>query len=234
MLEVKGTDAFYGSLQVLWDVSLEVGDETVCLIGPNGHGKTTIINVISGIIPHAVGYIKFNGEYIDKLPPHKIVDRGIVQIPQGDRLFSIMTVRENLLLGAYPSSTWKKRNEKLKTVYELFPILEERKNQIVWTLSGGERRMCSIGRGLMSNAKLLLIDEPSLGLAPFVQLELIEKIEEIRSMGISILLAEQNIRFIKELADRIYVVESGKIYREGNNEEILDDEYLKKVYLGQE
>jgi branched-chain amino acid transport system ATP-binding protein len=231
MLEVQGIDAFYGAMQVLWDVSIHVGNETVMLIGPNGHGKTSILNVLSGLTSHKKGRIQFDGEDIGNLPAHEIVRRGVVHIPEGGRLFPLMTVIENLKIGAYQTSAWKTKDKQLERVFELFPILKERKNQLCSTLSGGERRMVSIGRGLMAGGKILLIDEPSLGLAPAVQLELIQKIADIRRMGISILMAEQNVRFVEDLADRIYLIESGKVALEGPKDKILDDKYLKTVYL---
>lgn len=230
-LEVKDASASYGKFEVLWNVSLEVGDEIVTLIGPNGHGKTSILNMISGIIPPHTGCINYNGERIDGRPPHEIVRAGITHVPQGGRLFPLMTVIENLKLGAYKGGAWQNREKNLRRVYDLFPRLEERKKQVAWTLSGGEKRMLSIGRGLMSDATLLLVDEPSLGLAPHVQLELVRKIKEIRGMNISLLMAEQNVKFVKDLADRVYLVEGGKIALEGRTQEVLTSKFLKEAYL---
>jgi branched-chain amino acid transport system ATP-binding protein len=233
MLEVNDVDVFYGVFQALWGVSLKVHDhETVSLFGPNGHGKTTILRTISGILTPWRGDIKFDGKDISKMPSHEIVKMGIVQVPQGRRLFPEMTVIENLKLGAYISDAWKKKEENLERVYQLFPRLKERKNQKCKTLSGGERQMVAIGRSLMSSARLLMLDEPSLGLAPKLLLELMEKIKKIKETGISVILVDQNIRYITALTDRMYLIENGKVALEGRKEDMFENEYVRKTYLG--
>lgn len=234
MLEVENIDVSYGDLEVLHDISLRVGEkgETVGIFGPNGHGKTTILRAISGLVHPSKGSIRFNGTRIDKMPPHKIVELGIVQIPQGAGLFPNMTVEENLRLGAYAKSAWKRRSEKLKEVYELFPKLLEKKNQFCRTLSGGEKQMVGIGRGLASAAKLLMMDEPSFGLAPKLADEVIEKIKEIKKMSISIVVVEQNVRFITELTERVYLVEKGKIVLSGDTKNVCEMKEVGEIYLG--
>jgi len=233
MLELTNINTAYGEVQVLWDISLNVEEgEIVFLIGPNGHGKTTILRTISGLIKSKSGTIKFNSTEIQELPARKIVETGIVHVPEGDHLFPNMTVLENLKLGAYTKRAWKNREDNLREIFHLFPVVDERKNQLVWSLSGGERRMVSIGRGLMSDAKLLMIDEPSLGLAPKTTKEVYQEIAEIKDAGINLLIVEQNINFVSNLANRVYLIESGKVYLQGEPEKVLNDESLKRVYLG--
>ncbi len=233
MLEVNGIDVYYGSLQIIWNVSLRVESETVVLIGPNGHGKTTILKTIAGLLKPKKGSIKFNGVELTTLPTHKIVGMGITYIPQDIRLFPDMTVMENLLLGAYVADAWKNRRGRLKMVFEIFPRLNERKNQLARSLSGGERRMLAIGRGLMSNAKVLLIDEPSCGLAPMLVKDVFEKIKELKErMKLSMIVAEQNVRYLPEIADRVYLIESGRVVLEGPTDEVLNSERVKETYIG--
>jgi branched-chain amino acid transport system ATP-binding protein len=233
MLELTNINTAYGELQVLWDISLKVEEgEIVFLIGPNGHGKTTILRTISGLIKPKSGTVRFNSTEIQKLSPRKIVERGIIHVPEGDHLFPRMTVLENLKLGAYTDKAWKSKEHNLRRIFHLFPVLDERQNQLVWSLSGGERRIVSIGRGLMSDAKLLMIDEPSLGLAPKTTNEVYQKIEEIKDAGINLLLVEQNINFVSNLANRVYLIESGKVAIEGKPGTVLSDESLKGAYLG--
>ncbi|MBS7621393.1 ABC transporter ATP-binding protein [Candidatus Bathyarchaeota archaeon] len=234
MLEVNNIDVYYGLLHVLWDVSLRVEEgETVVLIGPNGHGKTTILKTIAGLLKPRKGCIRLNGQDLTLLPPHKTVEIGITYIPQDIQLFPDMTVMENLALGAYPASAWKRRYERLKTVFEIFPRLKERRNQLVRSLSGGERRMLAIGRGLMSNGKVLLIDEPSCGLAPKLVKEVFEKIKDLKEkMKLSILMAEQNIRYLPEIADRIYLIENGRVILEGSPHAVLESDRVKEAYIG--
>ena len=233
MLEVNGINVFYGDLQALWDVSFEVKEEeTVAIIGSNCAGKTTTLNTISGILRPRSGSMEFLGHRIDELPPHRIVELGIAQIPEGRKLFPSMTVTENLEMGASVPEAWKNRDRTMEWVFELFPRLEERKIQMAGTLSGGEQQMLAIGRGLMSMPKLLMLDEPSLGLAPMLVLKTFEMIERIRKEGVSILIVEQNVHHALELADRGYVLETGKIAIEGESKELMDNEHVKKAYLG--
>jgi len=233
LLEVDGINVFYGDLQALWDVSFEVKEEeTVAIIGSNCAGKTTTLNTISGILRPRAGSMEFLGHRIDELHPHRIVELGIAQIPEGRKLFPSMTVTENLEMGASVPEAWKNRDRTMEWVFELFPRLEERKIQMAGTLSGGEQQMLAIGRGLMSMPKLLMLDEPSLGLAPMLVLKTFEMIERIRKEGVSILIVEQNVHHALELADRGYVLETGKITIEGESKDLMDNEHVKKAYLG--
>lgn len=233
MLEVNGINVFYGDLQTLWDVSFKVTEEeTVAIIGSNCAGKTTTLNTISGILRPRSGSIEFQGHRIDKLRPYRIVELGIAQIPEGRQLFPSMTVIENLEMGASVPEAWRNRDRTKEWVFELFPRLEERKTQMAGTLSGGEQQMLAIGRGLMSMPKLLMLDEPSLGLAPMLVLKTFEMIERIRKEGVSILIVEQNVHHALELANRGYVLETGKIMIEGESKELMDNEHVKRAYLG--
>ncbi|MEM4846965.1 MAG: ABC transporter ATP-binding protein [Thermosphaera sp.] len=233
MLEVKEIDVFRGPIQVLWKVSIEVNKgEVVSLIGPNGAGKTTLISTIVGLLRPSSGTIRFKGLDITRLPPHKIVETGIALVPEDRKLFGRMTVRENLLLGAYTARGKKTKEEMFNIVCELFPILRERENQLAMTLSGGEQRMLAIARGLMSNPELLILDEPAQGLSPRLALEMFKVIEELKKRGIGILLAEQNVYHALRLADRAYVLETGRITLQGKGKELLENDYVKKVYLG--
>ena len=232
ILEVGNIHVFYGLFEAVKGVTFEAFEnETVALIGPNGHGKSTILKTISGLLTPSSGKIIFYGKRIDKLNPLNIVKMGMVQVPEGGHLFSEMNVMENLLLGAYIPEAWKRRHNNLERVFQLFPILKERKDQLASTLSGGERRALAIGRGLMSSAKFLMLDEPTLGLAPKLSEEVMMKIREIRK-DISMILVEENIRFVSELADRIYLIEKGKVTLQGTCNEILNNSYVKKTYLG--
>lgn len=232
MLEVKNIDVFYGEVQILWNVSLKVFEkELVTLIGSNGAGKTTLIKTISGILIPKNGEIIFLNEKINGLPPYKIVRKGIIQVPEGRRLFPYMNVIENLEMGAYTVSESKKR-ENLEFVFNIFPILKERKNQLAGTLSGGEQQMLAIARALMANPKLLILDEPSLGIAPKLMLKIFETISILKENGITILLIEQNIKNALSLADRAYVLENGRIVLEGKGKEVLENKYIKTAYLG--
>lgn len=233
MLEVNELDVFYGEIQVLKSVSLKVGDgELVVLFGPNGHGKSTLLKTICGLHSASSGKVKFNEIEISKLPSHKIVEMGIIYVAEDRRLFNEMTVMENLRMGAYNINARREEDKNLKLVFRLFPILEERKKQLASQLSGGEGRMLAIGRGLMSSAKFLALDEPSLGLAPNVCVEVFKTISEINKTGISILLVEQNIAQASELADRIYLIEDGRIVFGGGKEEALHNEHVRGVFLG--
>lgn len=231
MLKIEGLHAGYGPTRVLVGLDLHVDSgEFVVVIGPNGHGKTTMLRAISGLIPVRAGSVEFKGERIDRLRTEAVVARGLTHIPQGDLLFPDMTVEENLFLGAFRSRAT--RSEQLQRVYEIFPRLEERRTQRARTLSGGERRMVAIGRGLMSNAELLMIDEPSLGLAPVLVEEVYERIAEISRLGVTVLLVEENMAHVRDVADRVYLVESGAVVLEGTPDYVLHNESVVATYLG--
>jgi len=233
MLEISNIDIFYGKVQALWGVSLKIEkDEIVALVGSNGAGKTTLVNTISGLLRPASGSISFLGKRIDGMAPHSIVDLGISHIPEGGRVFADMSVHENLDMGAFPSHAWKQKSKTLEQVYQVFPVLEERKRQLARTLSGGERQMLAMGRGLMSMPKLCVFDEPSYGLAPLFVKEVFQIIKSLREQGITALLIEQNVRHTLEIADRVYVMENGKIVLEGTGTELLQSDYVRKAYLG--
>jgi branched-chain amino acid transport system ATP-binding protein len=233
MLEVCDVATVYGKVQALWDVCLEVHEgEIVALIGSNGAGKTTLLNTITGVLRPASGSVKFLGRRIDGLPPHSIVELGISHIPEGGKVFPDMTVHENLEMGAYPLSAWKEKQETFEQVYQFFPLLKERDKQLARTLSGGERQMLAMGRGLMSRPKLCLFDEPSYGLAPLLVAGIFRIIREMRDQGITILLIEQNVRHSLEIADRAYVLENGRICLHGECGELLDSDYVRQAYLG--
>jgi branched-chain amino acid transport system ATP-binding protein len=233
VLEVNNLDVFYGKSQALEDVSLKVNErEIVALVGSNGAGKTTLLNTISGLLRPASGSVEFLGQKIDRLAPHKIMQLGVCQIPEGRKLFSDMTVRENLEMGAYSSEAWKRRMETLEQVYQLFPVLKERRKQSAKKLSGGERQMVAIGRGLMSSPRLCMFDEPSYGLAPKLFAEVLGVIKHLREQGITIFMVEQNVRNTLEVADRAYVLENGRIVLEGKGKDLLQDDMVKKSYLG--
>jgi len=233
VLKVEGISTYYGDIQVLWEASLAISSkEMVTMVGSNGSGKTTTINTIAGMLHPAVGKIQFFGQPIHQLPTHKIVERGISLIPEGRKLFPEMTVLENLELGAYFPNARKKIPETLRWVFGLFPRLEERKFQLAGTLSGGEQQMCTVGRGLMSTPQLLLIDEPSMGLAPLLVAELFRAIRKVNQEGVTVFLVEQNARSAMELSDRTYVLENGRIVREGKSRELLNDDNIRKAYLG--
>ena len=233
MLEVKNINTFYGKVQALWDVSLRIDEaEIVALVGANGAGKSTLLNTVSGVVHPASGSVEFIGKRIDNLPPHSIVGMGLSHVPEGRRLFTEMTVHENLEMGAYPSSAWKIKKETTEQIYQLFPILKERAGQLARTLSGGEQQMLAMGRGLMSRPKLCMFDEPSYGLAPRVLIEVFQIIKSLRDQGITILLIEQNVPRTLEIADRAYVLENGRVVLEGTCDKLLKDDYVKKAYLG--
>jgi branched-chain amino acid transport system ATP-binding protein len=232
MLKVDNINAYYGDLQALWGVTLEVNDgELVALVGPNGAGKTTTLKVITGLLKLASGSINFDGNNLGKETAHKIVELGISQVPEGGRVFSGMTVLENLELGAFVPKARKVKDRSLKWVFEFFPRLEERQNQGAGTLSGGERQMLAIGRALMSKPKLLLLDEPSFGLAPILVQHMFVMIEEINKQGVTVLLVEQNVRAALELASRAYVIENGRIVGEGKGDDLLSFESIRSAYL---
>ena len=233
MLAINMINTFYGNSQALWDVCLSVEEsEIVALVGSNGAGKTTLLKTISGLLKPYSGTIEFLDKRIDGLSPHSIVEAGISHIPEGGRIFTEMTVRENLEMGAYPYHAWKQRNETKKKVYEIFPVLKEREKQMARTLSGGEHQMLAMGRGLMSRPKLCIFDEPSYGLAPKYVEEVFSIIESLRDQGITILLIEQNVRRSLEIADKAYVMENGRITNEGACQELLETDHIRKAYLG--
>jgi branched-chain amino acid transport system ATP-binding protein len=233
MLEMTGVNAFYGSIQALWDVSFRVEEgEIVTLLGSNGSGKSTAIHVAQGLVRPASGEARFKGEVIQRLRPHQVVERGLCLVPEERHLFPFMSVLENLELGAYPRKARVVREETLGWVLGLFPILQKRKKQRTHTLSGGEQQMVAIGRGLMAKPSLLMMDEPSLGLAPLIVAELFNTISEINLHGLSILLVEQNARHALTLASRAYVMETGRITREGSGKELLTDPSIRAAYLG--
>lgn len=233
MLEVERVSVSYGMVQVLWNISFKVEEkEIVTVIGPNGAGKTTLVNTVMGLMHPKNGQIKFRGENIEKLHPYQIVKRGISLIPEGRKIFPRMTVEENLLLGAYSVKDKRTVKELKERGYQLFPILKSKEKRLARTLSGGERQMLVICRSLMSKPDLLILDEPSLGLAPILVERMLDAVCRINDDGVTILLVEQNIRESLEIADRGYVLEEGKIVITGMGRELLSNEHIKEVYLG--
>ncbi|WP_456325399.1 ABC transporter ATP-binding protein [Desulfonauticus submarinus] len=233
MLELKGVCSFYGKIQALYDVCLTVNEgEIITLIGANGAGKTTTLMSICGIVPPRKGSVIFQGEEINSLPPDKIVSKGIVQVPEGRLIFPRMSVMENLDMGAYLRNDKSEIKRDLEYIFELFPILAERKNQLGGTLSGGEQQMLAISRALMARPKLLLLDEPSLGLAPLVIKQIFEIIKKINETGTTIFLVEQNAHQALRIAHRGYVMENGRIVLADKAKNLLANEEVKKAYLG--
>lgn len=233
MLKVDNVVVNYGHFEALSGVSLEINEgEIVALLGSNGAGKSTTINTISGNTKLMSGDVIWNGKSIKELPIYSRVQLGIVQVPEGRRLFPYMTVQENLLVGSYVKNARSKRNETLEMCYELFPKLAERRSQMAGSMSGGEQQMCAIARGLMQQPKLLMLDEPSLGLAPVIVDQIFESLKKINKMGMTILLVEQNVMVSLEMADRAYVIEIGKNVMQGSSEELLKNDELKAAYLG--
>lgn len=233
MLKLTQVDAFYGDAQALWDVELEVGSgEVVTLLGSNGAGKSTVLRAISGLLPIRKGEILFDDVRLDSIDPFKIVGQGVAHVPEGRKVFPSMTVKDNLLAGAYHSNFWGKREETLGGVFHIFPRLSERRNQIAGTLSGGEQQMLAIGRGLMSSPRLLMLDEPSLGLAPKIVEMIFEIIININKNGTTILLNEQNAHIALQVANRAYVMETGKITLSGAASELAGNAHVRSAYLG--
>ena len=233
MLDVEGLSASYGVLQVLWDISFKVNDkEIVSIVGPNGAGKSTLVKTISGLLHPTRGRILFKGEQIERMPPHEIVKKGLTLIPEGREIFPRLTVEENLLLGAYTIQEKDTVTETMDRVCDIFPVLRKKKKILAQTLSGGEQQMLVICRSLMSKPDLLILDEPSLGLAPIVLEKTLDTLRKINEDGVTILLIEQNIRESLEIADRGYVLEEGKIVAEGEGKELLSNNHIKEVYLG--
>jgi branched-chain amino acid transport system ATP-binding protein len=233
MLEVTKINASYGVIPVLHDVSFTVKEnEIVTIVGSNGAGKSTILNTVLGMMKSTSGTVIFQSEAIQNRPPHRVVSAGIVQVPEGSRNFPFMTVKENLILGAYPKASWKKRKESLKYVYSIFPILEERSSQVARLLSGGEQQMLKIGKGLMANPKLIMIDEPSIGLAPRIVDALYETLDKLRASGHTILLTEQNALRALQLSNRGYILQDGRVVLEGTSNDLIKNNLVKKAYLG--
>ncbi len=233
MLTIKDLHVHYGAIQALKGVSLEVADgELVSLIGANGAGKTTTLHTISGLLQASSGEVLLDGVNLQKLPSHKIIENGIAQVPEGRHVFAQMTVLENLYMGAYIMRDKAKIQENLEWVFSHFPRLKERSRQLAGTLSGGEQQMLATGRALMTNPKILLMDEPSMGLSPLLVSEIFSIIEELHKDGITILLVEQNAKMALSVADRAYVLENGKISMSGDAKELLNDSRVKKAYLG--
>ena len=227
--------SYHKGLQVLWDVSLEINEgECVALVGVNGAGKTTLINTICGIIHPYKGSITFKGKRIDKLEPHSIASLGVIQVPEGGGLFPKLTVKENLLMGCYLKERGKRALQQLNEVYKVFPWLKERENQPAGSLSGGERQMLAIARGLMASPKLLMIDEVSLGLSPLAIKEVYRKIKEIKNLGVTTLLVDENAKRALSICDRAYVIEAGRIVLSGKPAELLANKEFEKVYFGVE
>jgi branched-chain amino acid transport system ATP-binding protein len=232
-LELKNIDVFYGDVQVVFDLSLKVEEgEVVSIIGSNGAGKSTLLKTISGLMTPARGEILFEGFPTHDQPPEKIVERGIVQVPEGRRLFTLMTVKDNLIVGAYNSRADRQKEKTLQEVLGLLPRLKERESQLAMTLSGGEQQMVAIGRGLMARPKLLMLDEPSLGLAPILIRDIFETVRKIADQGTTVLLVEQDVKNSLGLSDRGYVLEHGRIAMEGTAKELLQDPHIKTAYLG--
>ena len=233
MLEVKDLEVYYGMIQAIKGIDFHVNEgEVVALIGANGAGKTTILHTVSGLLQANAGTITFEGQDITKVPGHKIVSMGMAHVPEGRRVFSQLTVLQNLKMGAYTRSDKNEIEETLKMVYSRFPRLEERKNQIAGTLSGGEQQMLAMGRALMSHPKIILMDEPSMGLSPIFVNEIFDIIKSVSESGTTVLLVEQNAKKALSIADRAYVLETGNIALEGNAKDLLNNDSIKKAYLG--
>ena len=233
MLELRSVDAGYASFQALFGVSLDVrAGEAVGVIGPNGAGKTTLMRVISGLIRPTRGSITMEGTDVLATPPHRIVSLGIAHVPENRRLFPRLTVDDNLKMGAYMPGARAQYAERLEFVFDLFPRMKERRNQMAGTMSGGEQQMCAIGRALMSNPKLLLLDEPSAGLAPVVVQQVFELVKRIRASGLTVLIVEQNVQQVLKVVDRAYLLEAGSIRASGTSEEMLKSDTIKQAYLG--
>jgi len=232
-LEVKNIDVYYGDVQVIFGLSLEIAEgEVVSIIGGNGAGKSTLLKTISGLMQPAKGEIFFQGNSIQTAPPEEIVECGVIQVPEGRRLFTLMSVKDNLIVGAYNSRADQHMNSTIEEVYTLFPLLRERESQLAMTLSGGEQQMVAIGRGLMARPKLLMIDEPSLGLAPILIKDIFQTVRKIADQGTTVLLVEQDVKHSLSLSDRGYVLEHGRIAMEGPAKDLLDDPHIKTAYLG--
>lgn len=238
MLEVQGISTFYGRIQALREVSLEVhAGEIVSLVGANGAGKTTLLNSISGIVPPRQGQVLLEGKSITGFKPEKIVGLGISQVPEHRQVFGTFTVRDNLILGAYlrmRRGEHEAVEKDIAYIFSLFPVLEERQKQLAGTLSGGEQQMLVVGRGLMARPKILLLDEPSLGLAPIIVDYIFQAFQQLQQAGTTVLLVEQNVRAAMEISDRVYVLETGRMVLSGTAQELMSDEAVQQAYLGQQ
>ena len=233
MIKLQNVDMSYGDIQVLWDISFEVHEgEIVVLVGANGAGKSSILKTISGLQQVGNGTIEFLGDSLTNISPEKIINKGVVHVPEARRLFNEMTVEENLIMGSLLPEAKKKRNESIEMCYDLFPRLKERRLQLAGTLSGGEQQMVAVARGLMSLPKLLMLDEPSLGLAPVLVQDIFDIIKSVRQQGITVLLVEQNVQATLTFCDRAYVLENGHITLEGTGKELLNNEHVRSAYLG--
>ncbi|MEO7038973.1 MAG: ABC transporter ATP-binding protein [Candidatus Elarobacter sp.] len=233
MLEVTNVAVAYGNVQVLWDMSLQVArGEIVTLLGANGAGKTTLLRAISRTVPVLSGSIALDGERLERAPSARIVELGVAHVPEGRRLWPEMSVEDNLVLGAYPRGARAAMRASLERVFAMFPRIAERRRQVAGTLSGGEQQMVAIGRGLMSAPSVLMLDEPSLGLAPIVAAEMFEAVRRINAAGTTVLLVEQNVRQALEIATRGYVVETGRVVSSGTRDELLSSDEIQRAYLG--
>jgi branched-chain amino acid transport system ATP-binding protein len=233
LLDIQNIDVYYGDVQVIFDLSLHVKKgEVVSIIGGNGAGKSTLLRTISGLMEPRTGQIHFQGTPVQAKPPEAIVDCGIVHVPEGRRLFSLMTVRDNLIVGGYNRRANRATEQTIQNVYEMLPRLRERENQLAMTLSGGEQQMVAIGRGLMALPHLLMLDEPSLGLAPILIRNIFETVRKIADQGTTVLLVEQDVKHSLSLSDRGYVLEHGRVVMEGRAKDLMDDPHVKEAYLG--
>jgi branched-chain amino acid transport system ATP-binding protein len=233
MLSLTAVSAGYGSFRALFEVSLDVAaGEAVGVIGPNGAGKTTMMRLISGVVPLVSGAMTFDGRSLAGLPAHRIVERGIAHVPENRRLFPRLTVEDNLRIGAFIPPARAKIAERMVWVYDLFPRLKERREQLAGTLSGGEQQMCAIGRALMSGPKLLLMDEPSAGLAPLVVQQVFDLVRRIRAEGLTVLIVEQNVQQVLDIVDRAYLLEVGRIRLAGSSSELKDNDLIRRSYMG--
>lgn len=234
MLEIKDIEVYYGMIQAIKGISFEVNEgEVIALIGANGAGKTTILHTITGLLSPKKGSVLFEGKDITKIPAHKIVSLGMAHVPEGRRVFAELTVYENLKMGAYTRKNKLEIEQTLQMVYKRFPRLMERKNQLAGTLSGGEQQMLAMGRALMSHPKIIVMDEPSMGLSPILVNQIFDIIEEVSKSGTTVLLVEQNAKKALAIADRAYVLETGRIVLEGDAKELMNDDSIKKAYLGE-
>lgn len=234
MLEIRNLEVYYGMIQAIKGISFDVNEgEVIALIGANGAGKTTILHTITGLLNAHSGTVTFNGADITKVPGHKIVSMGMAHVPEGRRVFAQLSVYQNLMMGAYTRKDKQEINDTLQNIYQRFPRLEERKNQMAGTLSGGEQQMLAMGRALMSHPKIILMDEPSMGLSPIFVNEIFDIIKEVSKGGTTVLLVEQNAKKALSIADRGYVLETGKIVLEGKAEDLLHNDSIKKAYLGE-
>lgn len=233
MLELNNLNAGYGSFQALFSVNLEVKKgEAIAVIGPNGAGKTTLLRTISGMLPVQSGNLSMEGTSLKDVPPYRIIDFGIAHVPENRRLFSSMSIEDNLRMGAFTPNARPHFEERLDFIFDLFPRLKERRSQIAGTLSGGEQQMCAIGRALMSSPKLLLMDAPSAGLAPVIVNQVFQLVQQIRDQGLTVLIVEQNIEQVLKIVDRAYLMEVGAIKISGKAEELIQSESIRKAYVG--